>query len=68
MQPRRKAGFTHRARVDKGRGKDFIKKRLERDAARKAKQREKETPASAKKRLEQRIRASELRQRKWEDE
>jgi hypothetical protein len=52
-----------------GRERDFIiRKRLERDAARKAKLRAKETPAQHKKRIEaQRIRQAQLRQRKWED-
>lgn len=50
--------------------KDFIiRKRLERDARRKAKQRERENPEQRKKRLdEQRRRQARLRQRKWEEE
>lgn len=50
--------------------RDFvINKRRERDAARKAKARAKETPAERQKRLdEQRRRQARLRQQKWEDQ
>lgn len=50
--------------------KDFIiRKRMDRDAARKRKAREKENPAQRAKRLaEQRLRQAQLRQRKFEDE
>lgn len=60
--PRRRKEYS-------GRERDFIiKKRLERDAARKRKLRERENPAQRAKRLEeQRIRQAQYRQRKWED-
>lgn len=61
--------YTPRPRK-KGPQKDFIiRKRLQRDAARKAKTRERENPEQRKRRLEeQRLRQARLRQRKWEDE
>jgi hypothetical protein len=56
-------------RKHKGPQKDFIvKKRLQRDAARKAKKRAKETPAEHKARLEYQRRYQAIkRQRNWED-
>jgi hypothetical protein len=62
--------YTPRPPRKGGPKRDFvIRKRLERDAARKAKARERETPEQRKKRLEeQRRRQANLRQRKWEDD
>lgn len=59
--------FTPRRRDTRRPEKDFIiKKRLERDRLRKAKQRERETPEQRKKRLDaQRIRQAQYRQRKF---
>lgn len=61
--------YSPRRKEYSGRERDFIiKKRLERDAARKAKQRARENPEQRRQRLAaQRIRQAQLRQRKWED-